>query len=52
MPFLPDVMRLPRDPDEEWWAWHATKVPLDGSDAENAPLKVIVLHGAVAHGAW
>ena len=45
LPFLPEVMRLPRDPEEEWWAWRGTNVHLDRIDAEDAPLKVIVLHG-------
>ena len=45
LPFLPEVMRLPRDPDEEWWAWRGTNVHLDRLDAEDASLKVIVLHG-------
>ena len=45
LPFLPEVMRLPQDPIEEWWTWRGTQVHLDRLDAENAPLKVIVLHG-------
>ena len=45
LPFLPEVMRLPRDPDEEWWKWRGTNVHLDRLDAEDASLKVIVLHG-------
>ena len=45
LPFLPEVMRLPRDPEEEWWPWRGTNVHLDRLDAEDAPLKVVVLHG-------
>ena len=44
-PLLPQVMRLPRDPDEEWWSWRGSKVHLDRLDVDDAPLKVIVLHG-------
>lgn len=50
LPFLPEVMRLPRDPEEEWWTWHDTKVHLDRLDVEDAPLKVIVLHGGGGNG--
>jgi alpha-beta hydrolase superfamily lysophospholipase len=45
LPFLPEIMRLPREPEEEWWAWRGTNVHLDRIDAEDAALKVIVLHG-------
>jgi len=45
LPFLPEVMRLPHNPVEEWWMWRGTKVHLDRLDAENASLKIIVLHG-------
>ena len=45
LPFLPPVMQLPRDPEEEWWMWRGTNVHLDRLDAEDASLKVIVLHG-------
>jgi alpha-beta hydrolase superfamily lysophospholipase len=48
--FLPDVMRLPLDPEEEWWKWQDTNVHLDRLDVENAPLKVIVLHGGGGNG--
>ena len=48
--FLPDVMRLPRAPDEEWWQWHGTDVHLDRLDVEDAALKVLVLHGGGANG--
>ncbi len=48
--FLPDVMRLPRDPDEEWWTWQDTQVHLDRLDIKDAPLKVIVLHGGGGNG--
>ena len=45
LPFLPEIMRLPQAPIEEWWTWFGTRIHLDRLDAENAPLKVIVLHG-------
>ena len=45
LPFLPELMWLPRDPYEEWWVWQGTNVHLDRLDVEDAPLKVIVLHG-------
>ena len=48
--FLPDVMRLPRDPDEEWWQWRGADIHLDRLDVEDAALKVIVLHGGGANG--
>jgi alpha-beta hydrolase superfamily lysophospholipase len=50
LPFLPDVMRLPRNPEEEWWKWQDTEVHLDRLDMEDAPLKVIVLHGGGGNG--
>ncbi|MDJ0824187.1 MAG: alpha/beta hydrolase [Rhodobacter sp.] len=50
LPFLPDVMRLPRDPEEEWWTWRDTQVHLDRLDADDAPLKVILLHGGGGNG--
>lgn len=50
LPFLPKVMRLPREPDEEWWEWRRTKVHLDRLDATNARLKVLVLHGGGGNG--
>lgn len=49
-PFLPAEMRLPQDPDEEWWQWRGTEVHLDRLDVEGAALKVIVLHGGGANG--
>ena len=45
LPFLPEVLRLPQDPVEVWWTWRGSQVHLDRLDAEDAPLKVIVLHG-------
>ena len=48
--FLPDVMRLPRDPQEEWWTWQDSKVHLDRLDVDHAPLKVLVLHGGGGNG--
>lgn len=50
LPFLPDMMRLPREPDEEWWAWRDTQVHLDRIDADGAPLKIILLHGGGGNG--
>ena len=50
LPFLPDVMRLQRDPEEEWWTWRDTQVHLDRLDVDDAPLKVIVLHGGGGNG--
>ena len=45
LPFLPEAMRLPRDPHEERWMWQGTNVHLDRLDVEDSPLKLIVLHG-------
>ena len=45
LPFLPEAMRLPREPHEERWVWRGTNVHLDRIDTDNAPLKVVVLHG-------
>jgi alpha-beta hydrolase superfamily lysophospholipase len=50
LPFLPEIMRLPRDPDEEWWEWGDSQVHLDRLDAPDAALKVIVLHGGGGNG--
>ena len=50
LPYLPEVMRPPRDPDEEWWEWNDSQVHLDRLDAPNAALKVIVLHGGGGNG--
>ncbi len=50
LPFLPEIMRLPRDPDEEWWRWGDSRVHLDRLDAPDAALKVIVLHGGGGNG--
>ncbi|MGI9421632.1 MAG: alpha/beta hydrolase [Hyphomicrobiaceae bacterium] len=50
LPFLPDVMRLPRDPEEEWWKWRDTKVHLDRLDVQDASLKVVLLHGGGGNG--
>lgn len=50
LPFLPKAMRLPRDPEEEWWMWRDTKVHLDRLDAANARGKIIVLHGGGGNG--
>ena len=50
LPFLPDVMQLPRDPEEEWWTWRDTQVHLDRLDTDDSPLKVILLHGGGGNG--
>ena len=50
LPFLPELMRLPRDPDEEWWEWGDSQVHIDRLDAPGATLKVIVLHGGGGNG--
>lgn len=51
-PFFPESMRVtPASmPREEWWSWRGLDVHLDRAEAENARLKVIVLHGAGAYG--
>lgn len=50
LPFLPAVMRLPRNPDEEWWTWGDSQVHLDRLDVADAALKVVVLHGGGGNG--
>ena len=50
LPFLPEVMRLPRDPDEEWWVWGDSQIHLDRLDVPDAALKVAVLHGGGGNG--
>ena len=45
LPFLPEAMQLPGAPQEERWHWKGTDVHLDRLDIEDAPLKVIALHG-------
>lgn len=50
LPFLPNVMRLPTDPEEEWWTWRDTQVHLDRLDVNGSPLKIIVLHGGGGNG--
>lgn len=50
LPFLPELMKLPREPDEEWWEWGGSQIHLDRLDVPEAPLKVIVLHGGGANG--
>ena len=49
-PFLPEAMRLPRNPEEEWWEWQDSQVHLDRLDVPDAALKVIVLHGGGGYG--
>lgn len=50
LPYLPEVMKPQRDPDEEWWKWGDSQVHLDRLDVPNSPLKVIVLHGGGGNG--
>lgn len=50
--FFPERMRCTPDttPTEEWWSWNGLEVHLDRMAVPDAPLKVIVLHGAGAYG--
>lgn len=50
--FFPEALRCTADstPREEWWSWRGLDVHLDRMPAPDAPLKVIVLHGAGAYG--
>lgn len=50
--FFPSSMRCSAEstPTEEWWQWNGLRVHLDRLAVPNAPLKVIVLHGAGAYG--
>ncbi len=50
LPFLPEQMRLPCDPDEEWWEWGDSQVHLDRLDAPDPALKIVVLHGGGGNG--
>lgn len=51
-PHFPEAMRCTPDsmPREEYWRWRGLDVHLDRFDPANAPLKLIVLHGAGAYG--
>ena len=51
-PFFPEAMRCTPEstPAEEWWSWNGLDVHIDRLAVPNAPLKVIVLHGAGAYG--
>lgn len=51
-PFFPEALRLTREsmPREERWAWRGLDVHVDRLEVPDAPLKVIVLHGAGAYG--
>ena len=50
--YFPPAMRCTAEstPREEWWSWRGIDVHLDRMAAPEAPLKVIVLHGAGAYG--
>lgn len=50
--FFPERMRCTAEstPAEEWWSWNGLDVHLDRMAVPDAPLKVIVLHGAGAYG--
>jgi alpha-beta hydrolase superfamily lysophospholipase len=50
--YFPEAMRCTAGstPQEEWWSWRGLDVHLDRMPAPEAPLKVIVLHGAGAYG--
>ena len=50
--FFPPAMRcMPEStPIEEWWSWKGIDVHIDRMPVAEAPLKVIVLHGAGAYG--
>lgn len=51
-PFFPESFRCTPEstPREEWWPWRGLDVHLDRMPAPDAPLKVLVLHGAGAYG--
>jgi alpha-beta hydrolase superfamily lysophospholipase len=50
-PFFPERWRAgPLTPREETWEWQGLQVHLDRLDAPEAPVKVVVLHGAGAYG--
>lgn len=50
--FFPPAMRCTPEstPTEEYWSWKGLEVHIDRLSVPNAPLKVIVLHGAGAYG--
>ncbi len=50
--YFPEAMRCSPEstPRESWWSWRGLDVHLDRMGAPDAPLKVIVLHGAGAYG--
>jgi alpha-beta hydrolase superfamily lysophospholipase len=51
-PFFPEGLRCTpaTTPREEYWRWRDLDVHLDRVEAPDAPLKIIVLHGAGAYG--
>ncbi|MFW5824272.1 MAG: alpha/beta hydrolase [Marinobacter sp.] len=52
LPFLPEWLRLSDDelPAEQWWPWRGANTHLDRYALEDAPLSVILLHGAGGYG--
>lgn len=50
--YFPSRMRIcpGREPAEEWWNWRGAEIHLDRFAAPDAPLTVIVLHGAGGYG--
>ncbi len=51
-PFFPEGARVTEQnaPREEWWSWQGCEVHLDRYVCPDARLKVLLLHGAGAHG--
>jgi alpha-beta hydrolase superfamily lysophospholipase len=51
-PHFPESMRCTPEatPREEYWRWRGLDVHLDRMGPANAPLKIVVLHGAGAYG--
>lgn len=51
-PYFPPAMRCTAatTPREDWWSWRGLDVHLDRMGPPDAPIKVIVLHGAGAYG--
>src|SRR5687767_126249 len=50
--FLPERMRFTPglEPTEEWWTWRGAQIHLDRYAVPDAPLTVILLHGAGGYG--
>ncbi|WP_223192752.1 alpha/beta hydrolase [Paenibacillus sedimenti] len=51
-PFMPEDMRLKPGnlPLEDWWKWRDFHIHLDRMPVEQAPVKVILIHGAGGNG--